>query len=303
MREFGKIILYLALTVLLGAVVTPLLYWGGHWLAGRGVLPWLAEVELRRFFNRGVLVAAVLLLWPMIRWLRVPKGLAGLGLRPNAHWKRDVAVGFLASFLLMAALAGVLLWLEIYRVRSEIRWSLLAQAMVPALSVSFLEEWLFRGMIFGLLLRGLRPYWGLLFVSGLFSIVHFLKPETQLPEGYVVGWLSGFDMLGSVFGNFREPWLVLGGFLTLFAAGWLLGWTRLKTASLWMAIGLHAGWVFGLKGFSPIARRRVKEDLLPWLGPDLLVGVAALACVALSGVLLWFWFRYGPREVETAERH
>lgn len=216
--------------------------------------------------------------------------LGALGLQPNPRRWQDLLVGFLASFLVMAAFAAVMIHLDIYRVRKEVQWGPLGQVVISAVVVSLLEEGLFRGAILGLLRRALNPRVALFFVSALYSILHFLKPQEQLPEGHVVGWLSGFLLIPGAFAQFQEPWLVLGGFTTLFCIGWILGEARLKTASLWMPLGLHAGWIIGKMGLGKIARRRIK-DTLPWLGEDIAIGLCSVAMVLITGVLIYLWFR------------
>lgn len=289
LNDLGKIIFYLLATVVLGALLAPPLYWGANWLASHGIQPWLAELHFRKFFHRGLLIAAVGLLWPTVKWISLP-GLEGLGLQPNPRRKQDLLVGFLASFLIMVGLALVLMQLEIYRVRKEIQWGPLGSVMVSAVVVSVLEEGLFRGAIFGLVARAINKWWSLFFVSALYSILHFLKPQEKLPEGHTVGWLSGFELIPGAFSQFQEPWLVLGGFSTLFVVGLILGYARIRTASLWMPIGLHAGWILGKMGLSKIARRRI-TDTLPWLGEDITIGLASLFVVTLTGVLIYFWLR------------
>lgn len=293
MKDLGKIILYLIATVLVGALLAPPLYWGAHWLAAHDIQPWLAELPLRKFFNRGALIAAVVLLWPTARWIKVPR-IADLGLLPNPHRSRDLLIGFIASFLIMALLAALLMHLEIFRIRKEIQWGGLGQIALSAAVVSVLEEALFRGAILGLLLRSLPASFALLFSSALYSIVHFMKPKDV--EATVLGevhWLSGFDLIPDTFSQFTEWQMILGGFTTLFFVGLILGASRLKTDSLWMAIGLHAGWIMGKMGLGKIARRRIPaEETLPWLGEDITVGIWSIGMVLLTGVLIALWFYY-----------
>lgn len=293
LKEFGKIILYLLATVVLGALLAPPLYWGGQWLASQGILPWLSEVTFRRFFHRALLVAAIALLWPTARWVAVPS-VKALGLRPNPRRWQDLGAGFLASFLVMVGLAIVLLQLGVYKIRGEIRWEGLGKVAVSAVVVSILEEWLFRGAILGLVRRTQSWKVSLFAVSALFSILHFLKPEETSTAGQVVGWLSGFALIPGAFGQFEQPWLVLGGFTTLFCVGWILGWARLNTRSLWMAFGLHAGWIFGTMGFSKIALRKIKNTL-PWFGENLSVGLCSVLMVLITGLLVWGWLAWTGR--------
>ncbi len=287
MKDLGKIIFYLIATVVLGALLAPLLCWGLHWLNSLGFLTGLADTEFRKFFHRGLLVAALALLWPVARWIDVP-GVRALGLRPNPRRWEDLGVGLGASLLGMVALAVVVLNLGVYKIRGQIQWEGLAEVCFRAGTVAILEEWLFRGAILGLVLRAMKPAPALLSVSALFSILHFLKPQEHLPPDHVVNWLSGFALIPGAFAQFEEPWLVLGGFTTLFCVGWILGWVRLRTGGLAMAIGLHAGWILGKMGLSKIALRKIK-DTLPWLGEDITIGLGSVVTVLLTGLLVWLW--------------
>lgn len=286
LKPLFKILLYLIATVVLGALLAAPLYWGGHWLAAQGILRDLADTPFRRYFHRSLLVAALLLLWPTVRWLRV----RALGLRPNPHAFGDLVSGFGASFLVMAALGTVMLALGIVELRGHVRSGMFTGAAMAAFGAALLEEWLFRGAILGLLAQSMNRWGALFFTSALFSIIHFFKPDTADPR--VVHWFSGFTMIPAAFANFQEPWLVLGGFVTLFLVGWTLGWTRLKTASLWMPIGLHAGWVFGLKTFSGVTRRVIKAKVtMPWFGETLYVGLASVLAILVTLTAVWLILR------------
>jgi hypothetical protein len=64
-----------------------------------------------------------------------------------------------------------------------------------------------------------------------------------------------------------------------------------------LAIGLHGGWVFGIKFFAGMTRRaKGLEDTLPWIGKDLKSGLAAVFVVALTGALVWGWMKWQERE-------
>ena len=52
--------------------------------------------------------------------------------------------------------------------------------------------------------------------------------------------------------------LVLAGFTTLFLIGLILADARLQTRSLWLPIGLHAGWILASGAFNKIAHREIR---------------------------------------------
>jgi hypothetical protein len=63
---------------------------------------------------------------------------------------------------------------------------------------------------------------------------------------------------------------------------------RLKTGRLWASMGLHGGWVFGLKYFSALtlsSKALRAGDHLPWIGLNLKIGLAPLLVIALTGWL------------------
>jgi membrane protease YdiL (CAAX protease family) len=158
--------------------------------------------------------------------------------------------------------------------------------------VGLLEEALFRGAIFGLFRRSLPPLMALFCVTFIFAAVHFLKPldSFSVPQ---VTWLSGFTLLPHLFHQFGEPMTLLAGFTTIFTLGWVVGAATLRTRSLWLGIGFHAGLVFVKMSFSKFTKR--DAEYLPWVGEKLEIGLVPVAALALCGVLVWLWLKYVDR--------
>lgn len=292
LKEIGKILVYLVLVVVLGALLAPPLYWAGNAIGSPDFLRFLTETPFQRYFNRAVLIAAVLLLWPMIRWLDV-HGLRESTMQRDPHGWRNLAFGFGVSIVLMGVLGSTLLAIDHYRIRDEIPWLKVAKVFPSAAGASIAEEFLFRGAILALALRAGSKWGALAFTSALYSIVHFLKsPDDAVAQG-TVNLLSGFALIPRAFWQFQNPVVVLGGFTTLFALGWVLGEAALRTRSLWLPIGIHAGMIVGKFGFTKIARRRGDESI--WFGKDLEVGLGALlVMLILWGIIRW-WLRHENR--------
>jgi membrane protease YdiL (CAAX protease family) len=288
LRELAKIIAYLVAVVLLGALLAPLLYWAGHSLADGGTFRFLGEVSFQRYFNRAVLLAALVLLWPAVRSLRIV-GSRELGLEPDVRWRRHLGGGLLIGAGLVAMMALICVALGFYRWKGDLPWGRLPSLALSAAVVALLEECLFRGGIFGLFRRTLRPFTALFWVTAIFAIVHFLKPDEEFVV-QEVNWLSGFALLPRVFHQFAEPMSVLAGFTTIFVLGWVLGYATLRTRSLWLAIGFHAGVVFVKMSFAKFTKREAIS--LPWVGPELQIGLVPVGVLALGGVLVWFWLRH-----------
>ncbi len=164
------------------------------------------------------------------------------------------------------------------------------EVVIAASVVPILEELLFRGFILGVLLRSFSRLNALLITSALFSIIHFLKAPERTSPNESVTWLSGFVSIAHSFWQFGDPLLLAAGFLTLFAIGCILADARLQTRSLWLPIGLHAGWIFANGAFGRAAHRQAL--VLPWLGKDLLVGIVPLILALASWALMRGWLRY-----------
>ncbi len=288
MKEAGKIIAYVFGVLVLGALLAPPLWWAAHGLMGMGLLLGLQKFGFQKYFNRSALVAALVLFKPLV---------AALGLRGwrpplfarDAHWARRLALGLALGAGAMALLAGVYLRQGVYVWSGGILWKEVAAVVVSAVVVGMLEESLFRGVLGGLVERGMgagREWRAMWVTSGLFAAMHFLKPDPAVVVGEVFWW-SGFAVLPHLFHQFAQPWLVLGGFGTLLVFGLVLGLAARRTGSLWMSIGLHGGLVLVKGLFSKGAERR--SDWWPWSGPELQVGL--LPVLVLLGVLGIVWVR------------
>lgn len=281
---------YLAATIVFGAVTAPILFWTAHLLATHGILPGLARFDFESFFHRALLLGALVFLWPFLRWLRI-RSASDLGLAPNQRWRRDAAIGFFLSALPVLCCGVFLVALGNYTMRASVAWGAVVAVALTAVIVPLIEETLFRGLFLGVLLRGNRPWTATLLISAIFSIVHFLKAPDQTTT--LVTWTSGFISLAHSFDQFTEPMLVVAGFTTLFLIGVILAYARLRTMSLWLSIGLHAGWIFANGAFNKIAHREIVT--LPWLGKNLLIGVVPLCVCLVSFGLLGGWLRYARK--------
>jgi membrane protease YdiL (CAAX protease family) len=168
-----KILVFLFGTVVLSAIFAPLLYWGGKhvvaqgWLEGtflEGINGSLDRGKFSRYFNRAVLLAALLLISPTLKWMnrdksKRPSVREFLGLESNPHPWRHLLIGFLvagSSLLLLG-------WFYVSRgwyVPSETEKtiaSVLLSALGTALAVGFLEEFVFRGALQAVLAKVMKP--------------------------------------------------------------------------------------------------------------------------------------------------
>jgi membrane protease YdiL (CAAX protease family) len=290
LKDAARLLGYFVATILFGAVAAPILFRAAQWLAAHGILTTLATFDFEAFFHRALLLGALLFLWPFLHELRI-RSPRDLGLAPNPHWARDMTMGFFVSAVPVLCCGVVLVALGNYAIRANVAWSALAAAALAAVVVPFIEEALFRGLFLGVLLRGFRPFVAGLLSAGIFSIVHFLKAPDQTTTS--VGWTSGFISLAHSLDQFADPMLVLAGFTTLFLIGAILAYARLRTRSLWLPVGLHAGWILSNAAFNKIAHREMVN--LPWLGKSLLIGIVPLCVCFISWAALRGWLGYAGR--------
>jgi uncharacterized protein len=287
LKDAARLAAYFIAIMVVGALLAPIVFWSAQALAAHGVFPFLAKYDFDTFFHRAVLIAAVLLLWPLLRVSNV-RSLADLGLAPNLHWGRDVGSGVLLSVIPLLFCGALLIALHVYSFRHVFVWPRLGKVLLAAVSVPFIEETFFRGIVLGILLRTGRKLLSVVAVSALFAAVHFLKGSEREPA--IVTWTSGFQSIGDAFAGFGDPMKVLAAFATLFLIGCILADARVLTRSLWLPIGLHAGWIFASGTFSWLARRQMVA--LPWLGKNLLVGIIPLGLAAVTWIVMRQWLRH-----------
>ncbi|MEP4076743.1 CPBP family intramembrane glutamic endopeptidase [Haloferula sp.] len=331
-----KIFLYVAASLALGAAMAPWLYNIGMGIAEvtegketNELFAWLGEHarsakdNFPRFFDRSLLLAAVVLLFPLLSWLkmgresstyrdtpwslRIPDSVVamdqGQPLRRNPDGLFHGLMGFiLAAGLLLTSgwlmvQAGMFMWRDVEvstggvanRLVMPVEWGeILRKGLTTALVVAVIEEVLFRGVLLGIFLRAMKPMPAILMLSLLFAFVHFLEPQVgaSVPDPEAAN--AGFILLGQIFSRFADPMSFIGRFAVLTAVGVVLAIARWRTGSLWLPIGLHAGWVFALVIFKsstwPILDL---PEIARWLvGMSLLEGLLPLMMMVVTGVVV-----------------
>ena len=296
MKDLRKLLIYLAASLVLGALLAPLLFKVCHPLAERGIFSSITGQGFHRYFNRSVQIAAILLLWPLARSMRV-HSLGELGLQWDTRWPQRLCLGFFAATVLMALMAlavsvfgGVMVRPAEQRLFGEI-----PKVILTAFCVGFIEECVFRGAFLGLLQRSMSPRGALLASSVFFAVLHFIQPLKSEVASESVTWTSGFALIPTIFSQWKNPAMIGASFTTLLAVGWVLGWAMQRTRSLWLGIGLHAGWVFCVQGFGKFAF--FSAGMLPWIGADIRVGIAPLVTVIITGLVCRAWLAHGNRNV------
>jgi len=290
----GKIFLYLVLVVLIGSLAAPeawvlVRHLPGEWFGG--LIAKVQGMPFHRYFSRSLQVTALILLWPLLRSLRI-RSLREFGLMPNPRPFHDAGAGMVAGFFGMILLGGVQLvagtslldpaWV------TDLRFAF-PRILASAVMVAVIEEFLFRGVLLGFLRQSLSSGPAIVLSSLVFALLHFVA----LPAGggspeEAPRWWSGFDLLRGMASGFSGGVLTGYAFLILFAAGLLLGWLTVRTGALQASIGLHGAWILGQQAFNAVALYYVTPPcgLLPFLGPSQCNGMVPTGLLPLAALLL-----------------
>jgi uncharacterized protein len=306
--QAGAVVLWLTGIILLAAAIVPWIYRFGKNLAAKAAAQdlsafqeWLGasagRAELDRYFSRAMVFSALILLPFLLRRLKTLKKSANRLEEPvksRLPWSLRISQ-WLAALIIAAGLLwslGIVLELAgAYTPRPDFpKFSkLLNKAIIPALSASIIEEWLFRGLLLGVWLRIAKPVAACIGVSFVFAVVHFMEPPAGAEISDPAHYLAGFQLLAAIFSNYANPQFIAAELATLFSVGLILAYTRIRTGSLWFPIGLHAGWIFALKGFNLLHRGVEESPLRPlWIGDSLRSGLLPLLTLGLTAVICFF---------------
>jgi len=299
--EAGAVMLWLMVSLVLAAALAPWMYQAGKSLADAaatedlpGVLEWLGAAcgrsEFSRFFSRALLASAVVTLPGLVWRIQVVRAecVSKVISYVRLPWQSAVIQIAVGCVIAAGMLWGIGLLLEAQGAFTSKPGApgfgkLLGKIIVPTVVVPPLEEWMIRGLLLGMWLKFSKPFAACVGTSLFFAFIHFLKP----PEGSLIAdpasaW-AGFELLGKVLLHFTNPQFFVTEFATLFFGGMLLAWSRVRTGALWFAIGLHAGWIAGFKGFNqlyqPAANHRWGiEETFSGTFPLVTLGLTAVIC-------------------------
>ena len=283
MRPLRALIIYILVVFVGGALLAPWLYWFIHVFAHQ--FPQIAAEPFHRFVDRSFLILALAGLWPLLRALGVNSWREAGVVGPQGQWVK-LLVGLLVGFLSLAVVAGSALAfgdrVSVHSVNAHAVVATIFHALSTAVIVAVIEEFLFRGGIFG----GLRKffYWPLALVisSFVYAFTHFLRPADVTGE---VGWQSGLVLLPRILGGFTDVQVLMPEFLNLTVAGLLLGLAYQRTGNLYFSMGMHAGWVFWSKTYGTLTTAAPHAATWFWGTSKMLDGWFALVVLVVVLVL------------------
>jgi membrane protease YdiL (CAAX protease family) len=140
---------------------------------------------------------------------RAPSEFAG------KYGARETGLGFIGGALLFCATLGALYVAGAYRVTAIASWTVMITPFFTMVVIGFLEEILFRGIIFRILQNWLGSW-----IALALSVVFFVLAHMGNEGATLIGMAS------------------------VAAAGMLLSAAYMATQRLWLGIGIHIGWNF-----------------------------------------------------------
>ena len=248
--------------------------------------------ELERIVSRSILIYAVLLFYPICQLLKVPN-FSSLGFKKNSithSFSKAVPIGFLMliPISLFFINCGYRYW-ETFPDSLITPLITIIFALLSGLIIGLIEESLFRGLIQTQLSAALNTFWSVIFVSAIYSSVHFLQAN-ELNPSESIHWFSSFIILKDAFANLAIIPNQMDSWIALFLAGIFLSIVRIRTDNLWWCIGIHAGWVMHIKLFKSFTDRN-SDAVCSSLASDYDKYIGELSTIWIVALIIcWFLF-------------
>ena len=190
---------------------------------------------------------------------------------------RELGSGVVLGMSLFTATIGALALLGCYVVQGRHALSIVAIPLVASIGTAFIEEIVFRGIVFRIVESALGTWIALILSSAIFGLLHLVNPHATLQ----------------------------GAVAIVFEAGVMLAAAYVLTRRLWLPIGIHAGWNFTQGGIFGVSVSGMPSGGLldgSLTGPEWLTGgvfgaegsiVAVVLGIALGTTLLAMAWRRG----------
>lgn len=299
-----RLLCFLLLALALTCAISPFLTLGADWFMTQWPELMPKRIPFHRTFDRAFLVSGVVL-FIIFRRSLFTTDLKTLFLLDPAQARRDFLTGLALAagsiVLVLAAMIAREVFIPFFRLSRSLALSRIGSAAVAGVFAGFLEELFFRGILF-MGLRAHRYDFRAYFLANLFyAALHFVRAG----DPYFVDRLDlgvGFRHLAYTFTPFLDPLSLLPGLIGLVLVGSVLSFALERTGNLFLAIGLHAGWVFGLKTLRVFGD--FKRDQLGWLfgssDPKLVSGIITWTAIILAGTAVFYLTQ--SRAVRSSDR-
>jgi hypothetical protein len=279
--DVAKVCVWALGSLAAGLWLTPVAYNGGKALSELSatkdfsgpvnhVAAWSGAAGPGDFFRICWPLAALVSLFPLIEWLRLGGGGATKGpwgvrlrtavppegegqpIRPNRWGFLQALTGFLLTFGMFVLIgyllvkAGAFRWEEdgaAWRreLLFDVGWTLALAAVI---------EVFFRCVVLGVFLRAMNACMAITMAALMFGGVRFVLSGFGTADSADGETLSAVHLAGALFtgGDFAQRLAAV--LLPWFAFGFVLGWARWRTASVWFPAGLLMGWLLAERLFA-----------------------------------------------------
>jgi membrane protease YdiL (CAAX protease family) len=288
MKSYQRLLIFMLLVLAFTALASPWAAAAWDFMGGASLIGREEPVTFSRIFNRFFMIAAILLFFACRGLLKIDSP-TRLGLVPKTRAARDVVIGLCLALGSMMVLGFIMSLADVYQpfFRLSLNRSVeeCAKALLTAATVGVLEEIFFRGIIFRGLSEDWKPLPAFAAANFFYSALHFIKPADETILSGIDPW-AGFRHLFATFAPLLDPAEIASGVVGLWLIGIVLSYAFARTGTLYLSIGLHAGWIISIKTVRVFGDYR-RQDL-GWLfgsaDPKIVSGVATWAGVILVGI-------------------
>ena len=296
MNKYFKFLIVVVGILLLSVILMPFLYW---------LLSPFFRFE--KIFDRLIMVLAVLAAFIFVmRRSRMNVVMSRetwreYGFDFSVDWRRLFTVGAMTGVLMVLILSllevavGPRYWRQPLMISDIIERFF--KGILSGMTVGIVEEFFFRGFIFGYLRRKMRLIWAVALASVFYSLTHFLDNGQIFIPAYPTIKDAARLLFGYLEPVTRRPLVILPEFFGLFLFGVALSIAYIRTKSLFFSIGLHAGTIFLIK-FQYSFIRPGSEFFDPWFGnKPFYDGPIEWIFLFLLGFAVW-WLTNRPAKVD-----
>ena len=255
-KQYKKIVLLFLFTLCLSSFIAPIVKIFLDTLVSSS--PFMKDLlhykqgtyEFGKVMRRIMMPVAILLIFLLRKPLRIGS-FVGVGIKPVQGWWKQLQLGFLLStgmflfYITITCISGTQIFQTDAISPANVTLQLLKILLIAGL-VGCIEEIFFRGFILQSLLVDMQAVSAVWISSLFFSLLHFFKVKFLVSPGFqpFIGFIVIYQSFQDMIVNFTT---IVPSIIGLFLVGVVLSYAYIRTKSLYLSIGLHAGWIFLIK--------------------------------------------------------
>ncbi|MDJ0592577.1 MAG: CPBP family intramembrane metalloprotease [Pleurocapsa sp. MO_226.B13] len=227
------------------------------WQPGKNLMPKQKLILLASLY----LLTPLILVWKIkvenLSWASL-----GLSLQPNISI--SILLGLAVSLVSLAmvfSLESIFNLVDWHWENSKQLYLLLLPILALSLAIGLIEELVFRGYVFSTLVKDYSYWFAATASSIIFAVLHLIwEQKKTIPQ------LPGLWLMGMI----------------------LVGARLIDNGSIGLALGLHAGWIWGLTCMdsAELLSYNSKNSWLTGIDRQPLAGVAGIFCLVFTGLVL-----------------